>query len=141
MAMNKKEAAQLNEALTQARFNRALSWSRLPETPDVKPPSGIFEFANGWTFTENSIYPSTPKAYEAWTESSYHGDGHRDPDAPRTQRRPSASHGARWLFSTKLRALYALRRALERKFAAVLAEVDLAIEIEEAIAETSRDQG
>lgn len=127
MAMNKKEAAQLSEAIENAEVNRALRWSDGEIQADVRPPKSSFD---GMPYTRGWIA-------RFWCSlecpSRYIGKGISS----------CISHGSNWdktdtqqpiaMFSTRLRALRALRRMAENKFAAFLASIDA--EIKREIAE------
>lgn len=116
MAMNKKEQAALEQALTLAAL-RATSGSE----PDVMPPSSFSEHSVGFSYCGESSY--SPRVESAWSTSISHGTG--DP-------KRNGSQNARRLFSTKLLALQALRRAVELECCRRLRSIDRMIEEEEA---------
>ena len=122
MAMNKREQAEYEQALREVAIMRALRWSDGAEGPDVpRPENGHTE---GWLYNEHA---REPNVYEAWSEPTAHGTGkHLGKD------RPSATQGARRLYSTRTRALKALRAALEREYAETLAKIDAQIAAETA---------
>lgn len=129
--MTKKERERLEAAERSAKELRALRWSDYPDTPDIEPPSGFLSFVNGWFYNPYIGAGDGPRAYPAWTEGGRHGTGHRIEGGPRS----GGQQGGTRLYSTKLRALWALRRNLERNFARILANVD------EMIEDAARDQG
>lgn len=117
MAMNRKEQAQLEAAEQAARLNRALRWSDYEEGPDIPAPEGgTGAHTQGWAFNARR---EDATVYEAWSQSWRHGSGRYDPDA-----HGGGSQGSIDLYSTKARALGALRRELERRAAETLARVD-----------------
>lgn len=122
MAMNKKEAAEMEELRRELRIARALRW---PDTPPPEPmpvPKGS-ETVMGWV-----AYGSASAVDEAWSQSMRHGRG-RDPEQSGSQR------GIR-LHRTKLDALLNLRAAKTREFAEHLASLDAQIEAERAASNT-----
>lgn len=111
--MNKKEQAAMNEAIRAAQVNRALRWTDHPEAPDVPvPESG--KRSVGYLFN-----PYTRVVSSAWSDCNRHGYGRPPIGSP-----ASASQRGVQLFSTPARAAAAMRRDLERKYAAALAEID-----------------
>ena len=123
MAMNKAEKALLEEALTQA----ALRWTS-PVEPDVAPPSpntGSFaQLSRGFAFNSYSLRVSP-----ACSSVTSHGIGSHDKTT--TQR-------SIWLYSSRERALRAMRADLERQFAEKLREVDKMIAAELADKEQTK---
>lgn len=118
MAMNKREAERLADAERAARTNRALRWSDYETAPDLPIPEE--GHTQGWDYNAWT-YTVTP----AWSESTAHGNGEH------SAVRYGPQNG-RALYSTRRRALCALRRAMEENFATRLAEIDEAILQEEA---------
>ena len=94
---------------------RALRWTDAETMRDVPKPRGQ-GITTGWSYN-----PHTRVAMPMWSESSTHGHGHE---------RKSGSHQGIALFSTKLRALRALRRAVEVDCARKLAAIDEQIRAE-----------
>ena len=94
---------------------RALRWTDGECKPDMKKPSGRYgpTTIHGWDY--NSF---TGKVYRMWSKASRHGQG----DAPSPF--GGGSQRGRDLYSTKLRALRALRRAIEIDCARKLAKID-----------------
>jgi hypothetical protein len=113
MAMTKKERAEFDAAILRAETLAALRWTG-PVCKDVEPPNGGC-YADGWDF---SSY--TAEVWQAWSSSVVHGRG----PAPKTGRHSSASQNGVHLFSTKERALAALRHAIEQEAAAKLLKID-----------------
>jgi hypothetical protein len=130
MAMNKREKQELENAITRAREARALRWSDYPDKPDLPPPGPGSPFrarTEGWqAHTGGGL--TNPRVTRAWSEQGAHDTG----EYPEDRRPSSASQGGAALHSTKLHALGALRRELERRFAWHLAEIDRQIEEEMA---------
>lgn len=117
--LTKKEIAARAAAEQQARERAALRWSDDDAVaPDVPPPQHGSELTTGWLF---NTY--TRRVDVAYSSAIFHAWG-------RTDR--TITQGARWLFSTRERALRALRVAMEQEFAAALARVDAQIEREQA---------
>lgn len=112
MAMNKKEQAEV-EALKTALAFRFTS----NVLPDLQPPTTGSELRKGWLFNvySNQVDP-------ACTSVISHSVGRDD---------QARSQGCRVLFSTKLRALRALRYAVEQECALKLRQIDVRIESEQ----------
>ena len=110
MAMTKKERAEYDAAISEARIAGALRWST-PIEPVVPIPARRSDIVNGWHYT---AYESG-RVDKACTSSVKHSYGHWDMT---TTQRPTR------LYSTKLLALKALRHALERQAAGRLARID-----------------
>ena len=109
--MTKKELARVEQLLERA----ALRWTSEVE-PDVAIPTG-FGNTTGFLFAgDTSDYP---RVEPACSSSVHHGFG----SAERTD-----SQHPRRLFSTRLRALQALRHAVEQECARRLRRVDSMIE-------------
>lgn len=121
MAMNKKEQAEMADMRRELAEARALRYTPRvePDLPAPRPLTG--EKISGWDFNSYSF-----EVKQAWSESFAHGNG------PARDRRMTASQGAVPLYSTKLRALKAMRNEMERKAARDQAEVDALIEQEAA---------
>jgi hypothetical protein len=118
MAMTKSERTALAHAQLRAERHRALRWSDAREIdllPDVPPPEYI-GYTDGW-------YCNGPagKVDRRWSTSSGHGFG---PYADYVHSRRSASQGSIALYSTRARALRALRRFVEEDAAQKLAKID-----------------
>lgn len=128
MAMNKKEQAAYDQLVAQARINRALRWSDYHVERDMPVPETSWDYQNGWSFNVSSgtVYPT-------WSGNSVHGtreEGEVVDAASRRMRGMNGSQNGIPQFSTKERALKALRRSLEIKFAMQLDAIDKAIENE-----------
>lgn len=118
MAMNKAELAMLEEARKQAAFRRTMPVER--DLPAPKPGEGGMRYTEGWDFNAH-----TGDAYPCWSTSVSHGNG----PAPKAgQRHISGAQRSVNLFTTKVRALRALRWALEEQAASSLRRVDKEIE-------------
>lgn len=126
MAMSKKERAEYDAAVLNARVNRALRWSDHPTpTPDVPVPER--GHTTGYLF--NSY--ERGRVEQAWSEPTCHGyDAY---DVKRRQLAIGGTRDGRPLFSKKSAALRAMRAEMEMRFARTLTLVDL--QIEQAIAE------
>lgn len=116
--MSKAERARqaAEAAAERARIAQALRWTT-PTAPDVPPPTGA-GLSEGWTYIL-----SQARVAIACSSATAQGIGRSD----RTTWR-----GAIWLYSSRLRALQALRHAVELRVAKELAEIDRAIEDEQA---------
>lgn len=102
-------------AASAARIRAALRWTDDTDIgPDVPPPALWEPLTTGWVF--NTPYRSVDVACSSFI---LHAVGRTDKT---TSQNPIA------LFSTRGRALRALRVALEREFAAELAKVDQMLE-------------
>ena len=115
MAMNKAEKALVEELKTQA----ALRWTT-PVSPDVPPPDGE-GLRKGFLFNE---YLGGPRVDKACSSSVHHSFGIDD---------KTTSQGSRHLYSTRLRALRALRYEVEKQCAKMLRQIDAQVEAEEAL--------
>lgn len=113
MPMNKKERAVFDAAIAEAEVNRALRWSDYETEKDVPRPSD--GYVNGWSF--NSYNESV---YLSWSGTVTHGDG----PVVDGKRPPYGSLRSIEQYSTKEKALKAMRRHMEREFANKLARVD-----------------
>ncbi len=108
MAMTKKEKELLDEALLRIELLTAFHWTS-PIEPDIPvPKNGL---VSGWMYTLNSR-----NVYAAWSTSNKHGD------MPYT---PQFWYGnGIALYSTKTKALAALRNAIEVQVAKDLLDID-----------------
>jgi hypothetical protein len=113
--MTKKEQRQVDETIAGLKLQVALRWTE-PVAPDVPPPDGSSALTVGWLTCYNRVEP-------ACSSCVHHGSG----TTTRT-----TTQGARTLFSTRLRALKALRHEMELRFAAELRQLDAQIETEQA---------
>lgn len=122
MAMNKKEQAEFEAMRKEVRVARALRFTD-PIEPDVPPPaaSGL---STGFLFGGSRVDV-------ACSSSVHHGFGRTDKTS--TQR-------PRWLYSTKERALRAMRNRMEHEFAEELAKVDRQIEEEVAASQPAKKE-
>lgn len=134
MAMTKKEQAEFDKA----RSYRSLRFSDYPTSTDLDAKSsdaGLivgFDINISRVFSMGTISSYSPAVYAAWSERNSHGTGNGS-----DENRRRSSQGSVPLYSTKVRALGALRRELEDKFAALLLEIDDAI-AEEALKENQK---
>ncbi len=111
--MRKTKAAKQaeQEAEERARIRAALHWTDDADTTaDVPPPEGWNELTTGYTF---NVY--SRRVDVACSSPINHAVGRTD----RTTAQRSLA-----LYSTRERALRALRVALEQEFAAELAKID-----------------
>lgn len=113
---SKAERERREQAAREARIRAALHWTEMAPGPDVAPPSGG-GLSTGYLF---NAYASRVNA--ACSSSVSHAFGQTD---------RTTTQGARWLYSTRLLALHALRSAVERECAERLAEIDRQIEEEQ----------
>jgi hypothetical protein len=120
MAMTKKEQAEFKAAIDRAELLAALRWTSLVEK-DVPPPQNRMDgYSEGWDFNS-----SNQTVRLCWSSCIYHGEG----PAPKIgERYKSASQNPMWLFSTKEKALAAMRHEIEKKAATDLLAVDRQIE-------------
>jgi hypothetical protein len=108
MVMTKKEKELFDEALLRIELLTAFHWTK-PVEPDVPiPQNGI---VSGWAYNL-----STRNVYEAWSSSNKHGDM---PYSPKFW----YGNGIN-LYSTKTKALAALRHAIEIQAASDLLSID-----------------
>ena len=115
MAMTKAERAKMDDLERRLREAMAFRFTD-PVEPDVEIPEEHGELRKGWLFNECAATVAC-----VCTSPIAHGYGGDD---------DTHLHGARRLYSTRLRALRALRNALERKYAKLLADIDRHIEKE-----------
>ncbi len=107
-----KKAERVIEATRGAmHIVRALRWTDAETKPDLDKPDGYGTTIHGWEFNAYA-----QKVRRMWSQGSRHGDG----DDPRK----GGSQRGIALYSTKLRALRALRRAVEVDCARKLAAID-----------------
>jgi hypothetical protein len=113
MAMTKKERADMNAAIDRAETLAALRWTA-PVERDVMPPERG-GYTEGWDFNVYSM-----QVWRGWSSCVSHGIG----PAPIEGRHHSGSQNARRMFSTKEKALRAMRHEMELQFAADLLKVE-----------------
>jgi hypothetical protein len=118
MAMNKKEQAAFDALKDELRLAKALRFTE-PVDYDVAIPKSS-ELRTGFLYNAY-LGGSGPRVEVACTDSIYHSFGRNDRTT--TQR-------AHPLYSTRLRALRAMRHEIETKCARILADVDAQIEAE-----------
>lgn len=124
MAMNKKEQAEFDKA----RSYRSLRFSDYPTGTDLDVKSSDAGLVVGFginasrVFSMGMIGSYNPAVYQAWSERNRHGFGDGSPESRKNGSRDDVP-----LYSTRKRALGALRRELEDKFASILLEIDDAI--------------
>jgi len=107
----------------ELREARALGWSGLVGPTRLRPPEN--GYINGWLC---NVYQSG-RVWQAWSEKTRHGDGHRT-DQNTSKSGLNASHDGCALYASKLDALIALRLQKERELARILADIDAQIEAE-----------
>lgn len=115
-----RDAATAQEAqlAQQARERAALRWSDDSDVaPDVSPPERGSELTTGWLFNAYAR-----RVNVACSDVVSHAVGKTD---------RTTTQGAQRLYSTRTRALRALRCAMEREFAAALAKIDAEIQKEQ----------
>lgn len=112
--LSKKKQAELLRLERESRIRAALHWTEVAEGPDVQPPTGFNELATGYMFNVYSL-----RVDSACSSAASHAIGRTD---------KTTSQRSLALFSTRLRALRALRNAAERRCAEQLADIDRMIE-------------
>lgn len=118
MAMTKKEKEAMQAAIDRADLIAALRWTS-PVPFDVAPPDSLQGgYVEGWTY--NAF---TGRVQLEWSGAVLHGSGSAPASfAERAQR--SAAQGAQRMYSTKAKALAALRHEVERGAAKRLLDID-----------------
>ena len=122
MKKSKAVLAEEQQKQQMEMLHAALRWSDDTDLlPDVPPPSIMYppELTTGWVF---NTYTRTVEV--ACSSAISHTVGQTD---------RVRSQGPRSLYSTRIRALLALRSALEHEFAAALAKIDALIEQQESV--------
>jgi hypothetical protein len=130
-----KVRAQAEEKLRLKR-SRALDaiYTTDDVSPDVPPPESGSGYSYGWDYNPYLAKDRRDDAvFPAWSSST--GHGHNKPD-----RYTSGTQGAKRLYSTKLRAWYALRRELEYLYGDILAFADDQANVAAAAAETQKEE-
>lgn len=117
MSMNKKEQAEFAAAKKAVIVARALNW-REPVLPDVDIPKAGGR-TQGFTYNTHSA-----TIMYAISSSVSHATGWSEFPAKTSSQRPLS------MYSTKLRALKALRHAVEKECAEKLANIDVQIQVE-----------
>lgn len=112
MPMNKAEKQVLEDLKTRV----ALRWTEAVQT-DVDPPERSGELAKGFLYCGE--YSDHPRVEVACSSAVHHALGYND---------KTTSQGPRELYSTRLRALRALRFAVEKRCALALRHIDYLIE-------------
>lgn len=108
--MNKKEQAAFEELMTRL----ALRFTDEDCSPDIPPPTNNL-LSKGFLF--NRHYMSVSKACSSHNAHNPVSD------------EKTLQQGERWLYSSKLRALKAMRQEMEFEFARLLRAVDKKIEL------------
>lgn len=121
MAMTKKERAEMDAVLREARMLGALRWTS-PVARDVLPPKGG-GYTEGWDFNAYS-----GSVWLGWSTSVSHGNGPAPADGAAYRSR--GSQNSRAMYSSKALALAALRYDTERQAANNLAKIDAMIAAE-----------
>lgn len=123
MAMTKKEQAEMKAAIDRADLLASLRWTA-PVKKDVPPPDSG-GYSEGWDFNAYSMVVDL-----WWSTSVTHGSG----PAPIAGKHRSGSQNARWLFSTKAKALAAMRFEIETQSAQKLMKLDRLLRDEDCCA-------
>ena len=118
MAMTRKEQAAMQAAIDRAETLAALRWTA-PVERDVRVP--LQGYSEGWDYNAHS-----QRVWLGWSDSVTHGEG----KVPEAGKYRGGSQGSRRMFSTKARALAAMRHEMEAKAAAELMKVDRQIAAE-----------
>ena len=113
MAMTKKEQAAMQAAIDRADTLAALRWTG-PVERDVSVP--LKGYSEGWDYNAHS-----QRVWVGWSGQVAHGQGPAPKDG---QRHYNGSQNSRRMFSTKARALAAMRHEMEQKAAGDLMNVD-----------------
>lgn len=122
--LSKKKQADLAQQEQEARIRAALHWTETAEGPDVMPPLPSDPLATGYVFNAYVL-----RVDVACTSSAFHAIGRIDRiELQRPMR----------LYSSRLRALLALRNVVERECAERLAKIDQLIAEEENNATVDR---
>lgn len=111
--LSKKAQEELLNQQREARIRASLHWTEPADGPDVQPPTGS-GLVTGYLY---NAY--TNRVDVACTSSVTHAFGRDD---------KTTTQHPRSLYSTRLRALLALRNAVERECAERLAKIDRMIE-------------
>jgi hypothetical protein len=120
--MNKKEQKAFDDLKEQLRIAKAMRFTEdVPE--DVPIPKEWKELAKGWLFNAYrwKSYANPTAVDKACSSTTGHDFGSDT---------KTSTQGPKPLFSTKLRALKAMRRAIELEYAKSLADLDKLIEEE-----------
>jgi hypothetical protein len=120
MAMNKKEQAAMQAAIDRAETLAALRWTEPVERDIGIPEKG---FSEGWDYNTHS-----QRVWIGWSDRVAHGSG----PAPTDFRIRNGSQGSRKMFSTKAKALAAMRHEVEKNAASELLKIDRLIAAEKA---------
>ena len=109
----------IQDVRNDAAIKAALRWTEMVAFDVLPPAEGV---AKGWGCNVSLSYGRVEKAYsKSWSNGSGWDEN-----------RGIGNQGKRSLFSTKLKALMAMRHGMELECAKVLAAVDLQIENEKA---------
>jgi hypothetical protein len=119
MAMNKKEKAEMEALRRDIAVALSLRWTE-PVPHDVPAPVKYGTHTIGWTFNVAGMW-----VRQAWSDTTSHGYAAEYPP-PGTPGRSGIQRSIP-LYSTKIRALRALRAALEVECAERLLRVDVMI--------------
>jgi hypothetical protein len=112
--LSKKQQEELARQQREERIREALHWTEEADGPDVPPPTGWRELVTGYMFNAHYL-----RVDVACTGPVTHA-------IERTDR--TTTQGARSLYSTRERALRALRNVVERECAERLEKIDRMIE-------------
>ena len=112
MAMTKKEQTAMQAAIDRAETLAALRWTGPVERDVDIPEKG---YSEGWDYNTYSMI-----VWRGWSDSVSHGKGRVPEDG---KYRSGSQRGVK-MFSTKARALAAMRHEMEQKAAAEILRVD-----------------
>lgn len=119
--MTKKEQAAFAALELKLKLMAAMRWTdHVP--PDVPPPTSFDKDSTGWLISPHSDYQWVARA---WSSRVSHGRFYKG-------QKDGASQNAKWLYSSKVKALRAARHDVVEKIAQKLAEMDAEIEKAEA---------
>jgi hypothetical protein len=121
MAISKKEQKRFDDITQELRLLSAFHLTAKAEPPDVPRPKNSSDFLCGYTINEY-----TRKVLPSLTKSHYHGTNFENEGFPNK----TTTQGGLDLFSSKLKALRALRNLVERQCCEMLLAVDEKIEKE-----------
>ena len=131
MAMTKKELAEWQAKIDalKEQLGQAEAWNAFKRTDpvarDLPPPApfGGHNYSYGWDY---NLHAMTVGYY--WSTSTSHGDAVEGCESrPERSSGGYGSQGALRLYSTKLKALRALRHAIEKRSAHNLRRIDMCI--------------
>ena len=128
MAMTKAEKQRMEELEKEVRLARALRWSTYAPPQKIRTSRETQEITGYLMFgsrLDGSNWGVANAVVEAWSDTVSHGEGVRIKGRTIGSRDPCA------LYRTRRDALIGLRLEKEKDFAAILANLDRAIEVAE----------